>query len=242
MALHRSGGKTIVYEGTAIELWRLRNEETPERKKPPRHGIEESFNLKRKTLLSILAVVPAALMPLAASSQIAPQKPPAQTTEPSYKYEAFVGWGYTSLNQVSQSKSGLQGISLSLTRDLGKYFGVTVDGGHYAWTVTQANPVSSSVDLYLAGPEVHAPLYERVSLFAHGLLGAAHTGGVSISPSHSFAGGVGLGLDYKLKSNFGLRAYGDDIGSSFTLTPFQPGFSPHLRWNARASVGVTYKF
>jgi hypothetical protein len=197
----------------------------------------------RKMLLSILAVVPAALMPLTASSQMAKEKPPATTTEPAYKYQAFAGWGYTSLNQVSQSNSGLQGVSLSLTREFGKYFGVTIDGGHYAWTLTRSNPVSSTVDQYLAGPEFHAPLYERVSLFAHGLLGAVHTGGdVKISPDYSFAGGVGVGLDYKINSRFGLRAYGDDIGSSFTETPFQPGFSPHTRWNARASVGVTYKF
>jgi hypothetical protein len=196
-------------------------------------------------LLSILAGVPAAFFSLTASSQIAPEKPAAQTTEPSHKYELFAGWGYTSLNQVSQSNSGLQGVTLSATRDLGKYFGVTVDGGHYAWDVSATNPVRSTVDLYLAGPVVHAPLYERLGIFVHGLIGAAHTGGdVVISPDYSFAGGVGLGLDYKFKSSdhWGLRAYGDIIGSSFTLTPFQPGFSPHFRWNARAGAGVTYKF
>ncbi len=209
-----------------------------------RHGIEESLNLKRKMLLLILAAIPVTLLPVTASSQIAKEKPAATTTEPTYKYELFAGWGYTSLNQVSQSNSGLQGVTLSATRDFGRYFGVTVDGGHYAWTVTRSNPVSSTVDLYLAGPVLHAPLYDRLGIFVHGLLGAAHTGGnVVISPDYSFAGGVGLGLDYKFKSqHWGVRAYGDDIGSSFTVTPFQPGFSPHKRWNARASVGVTYKF
>jgi hypothetical protein len=81
-----------------------------------------------------------------------------------------------------------------------------------------------------------------VGIFAHALIGAAHTGGVSIQPDESFAGGVGLGLDYKLSERLGIRAYGDDIGSSFTLTPFQPGFSPHRRFNARASIGATYRF
>jgi len=51
-----------------------------------------------------------------------------------------------------------------------------------------------------------------------------------------------VGLDYKLTDHLGLRAYGDDIGSSFTLTPYQLGDSPHRHFNARASVGVTYKF
>ncbi|HEX3893639.1 MAG TPA: hypothetical protein VHZ28_02365 [Terracidiphilus sp.] len=198
--------------------------------------------MKRKQSIWVLAAVAAAVMPLAAFSQIAPEKAPGRTGTENYKYKAFVGWGYTSLNQVNQSNSGLQGVSLSLTRDWGKYFGVTVDGGHYAWTVTRANPQSASVDLYLAGPEVHADLYERIGIFVHGLIGAAHTGGVSIRPNESFAGGVGLGLDYKLGPHLGLRLSGDDIGSSFTLVPFQPGDSPHRQFNARAAFGVTYKF
>ena len=92
----------------------------------------EEFALKRKLLLLILAMVPAAFLPLAAIGQIEPEKAPAVQNEPMYKYEVFAGWGYTSLNQVNQSRSGLQGVSLSVTRDWGKYFGITVEGGHYA--------------------------------------------------------------------------------------------------------------
>jgi hypothetical protein len=197
--------------------------------------------LIRKLLIGILAWA-AALAPTAASCQVAPEKTPSQQTGPDYKYQAFVGVGYTSLNQVSQSNSGLVGVTVSVTRDWGKYFGFTLDGGHYQWVVTRTNPEAASVNLYLAGPELHAPLYEKASLFVHGLIGAAHTGGVAIYPDYSFAGGVGIGLDYKLNEHFGVRAYGDDIGSSFSITPYQSGDSPHRRFNARASFGVTYKF
>jgi hypothetical protein len=193
----------------------------------------------------MLAVIPAALMPLTAISQIAPEKPAPQTTEAAYKWELFAGWGYTSLNQVTNSNSGLQGVSLSATRDFGRYFGVTIDGGHYAWTLTRSNTYPTTVNQFLAGPVLHAPLYEKVGIFVHGLLGAVNTemgGGVSIEPAYSFAGGLGGGLDYRLDSHWGVRAYGDYIGSSFTVVPFQPGFSTHRRWNDRASVGVTYKF
>jgi hypothetical protein len=206
------------------------------------HGNEETFTLKRKLFFGILAAAAVGFLPSTASCQVAPEKTPNQETEPEYKYEAFVGFGYTSLNQVSQSNSGLVGVSVSVTRDWGKYFGVTLDGGHYQWVLTRANPEAASVNLYLAGPEFHAPLYEKASLFAHGLIGAAHTGGVAIYPNYSFAGGVGVGLDYKLNEHFGLRAYGDDVGSSFSITPYQPGDSPHRRFNARASIGLTYKF
>lgn len=200
--------------------------------------------MKRKLLLSILAVMPAALMPLASQSQILPEKAPAVATGPVYKYRGYVGWGYTSINQVSQSRSGLQGVDGSFTRDFGKYFGVTAQGGHYAWSVTASNSAigSPTVDQLLGGPEFHAELYGPTSIFVHGLLGIVHTGGVQISPSVSFAGGMGLGMDYNLTPRVALRLYGDNIGSSFTVTPYQPGYSPHIRWNAHAGFGVVYKF
>ncbi len=198
--------------------------------------------MNRTKLPALLAALAAVALPLAALGQIRLEKPPAATTEPAYKYEAFAGWGYTSLNQVSQSVSGLQGVTVSLTRDFGRYFGVTAQGGHYAWVLSRSNPESASVDQFLAGPVVHAPLFGPTSIFIHGLLGTVHTGQVSISPSYSFAGGIGMGMDYRLNQRWGLRIYGDDIGSSFTLTPYVPGDSPHRRFNAHAAAGVTYKF
>lgn len=198
--------------------------------------------MERKWLFSILAMVAAALLPLAASGQVAPDKTASPANEPNYKYSVFVGWAYTSLNQVNQSRSGLQGVNVNATRNFGKYFGVSVDGAHYAWTLFQTNPQSSSVDLYLAGPEVHGELYGRISILARGMIGAAHTGGVSIQPNYSFAGGVGVGADYRLSPRLALRLSGDDIGSSFTVVPFEPGSSPHRRFNGRASFGVVYHF
>ncbi len=193
-------------------------------------------------LLSLCAAAAALLTPLAAQSQLAKEKPPASTTEPVFKYQAYVGWGYTSTNQINQSNNGLQGVTLSVTRNWGRFFGLTVQGGHYAWTITRANPTNPTMDYYLAGPEIHAPLYGPTSLFVHGLLGAAHTGGVSIQPDESFAGGAGIGMDYKLNPRFSVRLQGDDIGSSFTVQPYEAGDSPHRRFNAHATIGVVYNF
>jgi hypothetical protein len=204
-------------------------------------GSEENLTLKRKQSFWVVAAVAVALTPVAANCQIAPERTPSRANQ-EFKYKAFVGAGYTSLNQVNQSNSGLLGVTLSVTRNFGKYFGVTAQGGHYQWTVTSSNPFDASVNMYLAGPEVHADLYEHLGIFVHGLLGAEHVGGVSIRPAESFAGGIGMGLDYKLGPRLGLRAYGDDIGSSFTLVPFQPGFSPHRTFSAHAAIGVTYNF
>jgi hypothetical protein len=198
--------------------------------------------LKSTLLLSIVAVASALAVPMAARGQVAPDRPPKDLSEPVYKYQAYVGWGYTSLNQVNQSRSGLQGVSGSIMRGFGDHFGLKVDGGHYAWSVTASNTGNPTVDLFLAGPVIHGNLFEKWSGFAEGLIGGAHTGGVTIQPDVSFAGGVGVGLDYNFRPRWSLRMSGDDIGSSFTLVPFQPGYSPHMRWNARGGIGLAYRF
>ena len=206
--------------------------------------------MKRTLLLSFLAVVPAALMPLAAASQVAPVRGSrsASQGESSYKYEVFAGYGYTSLNQVNQSRSGLQGVNLSVTRDWGKYFGITADGGYYRFPISHPIVVGStltpSVDTVLLGPVVRAEVWGKFSGFAHGLLGGEHTGGENQTPNISFAGGAGGGLEYKLRPRLSVRASGDEIASSFSLTGNSPalGYSPHRHWNSRASFGVVYRF
>lgn len=196
--------------------------------------------MKSTLLLSILAVASAISVPMAA--QVAPEKPPRDVTGPDYKYEVYVGYGYTSLNQVNQSRSGLQGVSGSITRGFGDHFGLKVDGGHYAWPVTSSNVGNPTVDLFLAGPVLHGNLFEKWSAYAEGLIGGAHTGSVTIQPKVSFAGGFGIGVDYNKSARWSVRAFGDDIGSSFTLVPYTPGDSPHMRWNARAGIGLVYHF
>ena len=99
-----------------------------------------------------------------------------------------------------------------------------------------------TVSMYLGGAVIHGNLFEKWSAYAEGLIGGVHTGGVAIQPDVSFAGGVGVGLDYNKNARWAIRAYGDDIGSSFTVTPYQPGYSPHTRWNARAGIGLVYHF
>jgi hypothetical protein len=87
-------------------------------------------------------------------------------------------------------------------------------------------------------------LYGKVSGFFRGLIGGEHTGGTGQTPHISFAGGPGGGLEYAFTPRILLRASGDYIGSSFSVTNNTPqlGNSPHLRFNARASVGVVYRF
>ena len=205
--------------------------------------------MKRKLSLSILAGVAAALMPLAATSQIAPERQKhAETVEATYKWEAFAGYGYTSLNQVNQSRYGLQGVDLSVTRDWGRYFGLTADGAYYSYPISSpvvaGSTLKPTVDTVLFGPVFHAQLYGKYSGFARVLLGGEHTGGESQTPNISFAGGVGGGAEYQLTQHFSLRASGDYIAASFSVTGNSSalGYSSHKTWNPHASFGVVYKF
>jgi hypothetical protein len=203
---------------------------------------EESFKLKRTFLLSILALVSAATMPLASTAQTNDQ---ATRT---FKYSVYAGYAYTSLNQVNQSRYGLQGVNVSVTRDFGRYFGVTAEGDYYSKPFGSPEVVGSTVkpnvSSVLLGPVIHANIYGKFDGFFHGLLGGEHTGGLQQTPNISFAGGFGGGLDYAFTPRFSARASGDLIGASFSLTgnSSELGYSPHKTWDSRATIGVVYHF
>ena len=205
--------------------------------------------MKRTFLILLLAAIPAVLLPLAASSQIIPgRKSAAEGDETVYKNHVYGGYAYASHNQVNLSRSGLQGGELAITRDFGKYFGVTADGAFYKYPFATPEVTNSkltpSVDLVLFGPELHAELYSKVNGFVHLLLGGEHVGGTGQTPNISFAGGGGGGLEYKLTSRISARASGDVILQSFSVTgnSAQLGYSPHETRNARASIGAVYHF
>lgn len=204
-------------------------------------------------MLSILAVLPALLLSMPASGQIlhrhhrasrVEEKKPQAPTELAHKYTVFVGYGYKSLNQVNQSRHGLQGTEISGTRDFSKYFGLQLDGAYYraALGSNGSNPGDPSVTTILAGPVFHAPLSSKLDGFVRVLIGGEHTGGESMKPDVSFAGGYGVGVDWNFSKRISFRASGDDIISAFVQDPDNLGYSPHKRSNSRAAFGFVYKF
>lgn len=207
-----------------------------------RWAFEESCTLMRKWLVSILAV-PAAFLPLAAMAQVAPDRPISNAPD-SPRYAVYGGFSYTSLNQVNQSRYGLIGGNVEVSRNFGRFFAVVVDGGFYPASLASGNPGNPKVYMGLAGPELHGQIFENWSLFVRGLLGAEHTAGENMNPSTSFAGGLGGGVEHVIGPHWALRASGDDIGASFSLRNNSPqlGYSPHRTFNARAGIGVVYRF
>lgn len=206
--------------------------------------------MKRKLLLTLLAVIPAVVLSVPASGQVDPdrKKPTAGNADTDYKWEAYAGFAYTSLNHVNGSRYGLVGIKAGATRDFGKYFGLTAEGSYYKYALfassSNPNPGSPLLTSGLAGPVLHADIYGKFSGFVHGLLGIEHAGGESQIPDTSFAGGFGGGMEYKLSPRLSLRATGDDIAASFSPinNSKELGYSAHLSWNPQASFSAVYHF
>lgn len=200
--------------------------------------------MKRKWLLSIPAAAAAIVLSLNAGAQATPDSGSTPANPPTYNWKAFAGGAYTSLNQVNQSRYGLAGVDLSITRDWGRFFGLTADGAYYPHSVSSGNPGSPNVEMVLFGPEIHGHIFEQWNVFARGLLGGEHTGGEDMTPKISFAGGAGGGVDYEVNPRWAIRAYGDDIASAFSVRNNSAalGYSPHTRRNSRAGIGVVYHF
>lgn len=214
--------------------------------------------MKRKLALLLLAVIPALLMPAGAfglsihlhkKSKTGPEDTTKSETAPAaqaaLKYEVMVGYDYTSLNQVNNSRHGLQGVKVGAARDFGKYFGLAVNGDYFKPAfpgVAPANPGDPSVYSVLAGPEIRANIYGHLGTFVHGLIGVEHTGGEQMNPDTSFAGGPGIGLTWELNRKLYIFASGDKIYGSFSFADPDPGSSAHRTSDAHASFGVAFRF
>jgi hypothetical protein len=183
-------------------------------------------------------------MPLAAAGQVAPDKAPRADTDQSYKYLFYAGAAYTSLNQVNQSRYGLIGADLSVSREFGRFFAITADGSFYSQSLGSGNPGTPSVDAVLFGPEVHGNIFEHWSVFARALLGGEHSGGEGQTPNISFAGGGGGGVEYQFRPRWVIRISGDDIAAAFSVNNNTAiaGNLTHTTRNPRASFGIGYRF
>ena len=102
--------------------------------------------MKRMFLFSFLALIPAALVPLAAIGQVSSTSgsKSSDELEKTFKYEVYAGYAYTSLNQVNQSRYGLSGVNLSVTRDWGRYFGLIAEGDYYKFPFGSPEVVDST--------------------------------------------------------------------------------------------------
>jgi hypothetical protein len=208
---------------------------------------EEIFKLNRTILLRISVMVAAALAPLAAAGQVNPDAGKSSGQgEATYKYEAYAGFAYSRLRQVPVSFSGLLGGKVSLSRNWGKYFQLTGSVDYYRRGIGHGGRPNGNPSIYsfMIEPGVHANIFGNLGGLVFAEVGAEHTGGESMTPNISFAGGFGGGLNYSLFPNLAVQLTGDRVGASFPLPGAngQNGYSTHRTWNVRGTIGVVYRF
>jgi len=187
----------------------------------------------------------AALFPLCAAAQTSASSSGGEDTDKPSHYDIFVGAGATSQNQIVHSHGLLVGFEVGVTRNWGKYFGLNAQGASFMKSTSADNTSggqSPQYSQFLAGPELHAQLYEKMSGSVHLLVGGSHTGGSGItgSPNVAFSMAFGAGLDYRLKQHFSLRLTGDRVKTSFVQGASGSGNSPHPYQNVQTALGVVY--
>src|ERR1017187_6072666 len=117
----------------------------------------------------MLAIISAVVLSVPAFGQVdkEPKGPTSENVDTDKKWEAYAGFAYTSLNNVTRSRYGLMGIKAGGTRDFGRYFGFTAEGSYYKYALfgSSANPNPGNPSLYpgLAGPVLHADIYGKFS-------------------------------------------------------------------------------
>lgn len=143
--------------------------------------------------------------------------------------EIFVGPSLLRNGASAPSFSLYGGWQAQGSYNFNSHFGMTADfGGQYR----SISGMRASQYEYLFGPRVKAPI-QRVTVFAHGLLGA-NTFKLSGQSFNGFAAGVGGGLDYDVSRHFAVRVIqADYLRTRLSNTWFH---------DARLSAGIVLKF
>jgi opacity protein-like surface antigen len=138
----------------------------------------------------------------------------------------------------------LHGWNVSINQNFKKWIGLKADfSGHYgeASVISSRNKSDLNAYLFLVGPQLNLPKYERLRPFAHVLFGAMRTNLTTLTPTgrvtardSAFAMAVGGGLDVKVTDVIAIRLFQAD----YVLTRFDDD----TQNNFRVSSGIVLKF
>ncbi|MFY9555727.1 MAG: outer membrane beta-barrel protein [Blastocatellia bacterium] len=163
----------------------------------------------------------------------------AQTSHP--LVEVYSGFSYVRADNNERDNRSLYGWNGSLSVNVNKRFGFTVDAsGHYQDNIIQRSRFFS----LLGGPRFTARS-EAVTTFAHILFGGTHQHErVSSLTDHftthanAFVVAVGGGVDVNVTPHFGVRV----IQAEYALTKFNRAVSGNaIQHNARVGIGVVFR-
>jgi opacity protein-like surface antigen len=167
------------------------------------------------------------------------------------KVEIFGGYSYLRADDCDDNSGpncdggiDLQGFNVSFNQNFTKWIGLKTDiSGHYGdVTLIPGSPKADlNAYLFLVGPQVTFPKFERVRPFAHVLFGVTRVsltqfpiGGRTTIRDSAFTLAVGGGADLKLTDVVAIRLFQTD----YVLTRFDDT----TQNNFRASTGVVLRF
>ena len=174
-------------------------------------------------LLFLLAML--LVLPLMAQAQESP------------RMEIFGGYSYLRLDADTNNDQDLNGFNTSFTYNFNRFLGATGEiSGHYGDTRVAGVNADLNQYFFLFGPKFAYRGNERVTPFAHVLLGVVRfdvdRGPISATTTQ-FAMAVGGGLDVNITDKIAFRA----VQADYILTRLANS-SQH---NFRASTGVVVK-
>jgi hypothetical protein len=155
------------------------------------------------------------------------------------KAELFGGYSYFRANEGFTLN--LNGWNASIAGNLNRWLGVVADfSGHYSGESARSFLIPDKADLnshaFLFGPRFSYRGHDRITPFAHTLLGVSHARasalGLSVKDT-AFSTAIGGGIDWKLGNSFSLRA----LQADWVMTRFGGESQNH----ARLSFGVVFR-
>jgi opacity protein-like surface antigen len=155
--------------------------------------------------------------------------------------DVTLSYSYIRANPATRNSTdfNLQGGTAEVALNPRGWFGVVGNFGGY-----HMDRFDSTMQTYLFGPRVYAPSFRRVTPFAEGLFGLAHTnGGTAFSlpaSRNSFTMAPGAGLDIAATKHLSLRLGEVD----YLMTNFRevPGVGRQVQNNLRVSTGLKFRF
>jgi opacity protein-like surface antigen len=162
----------------------------------------------------------------------------AQAQE-SPRMEIFGGYSYLRLDADTNNDQDLNGFNTSFTYNFNNFLGATGEvSGHYGNTNVAGVRADLNQYFFLFGPKFAFRGNERVTPFAHVLLGVVRfdvnqTSSTSSNTTTQFAMAVGGGLDINFNDRIAFRA----VQADYILTRL----ANSNQHNFRASTGVVLK-
>ena len=156
------------------------------------------------------------------------------------KAEIFGGYSFLRVNPGGgiNGENFPAGWHASVAGNVNDWFGIAGDiTGNYK----KISGVSTKIHTFMFGPRISYRKNEKVTPFAHVLIGAAkvNAGAFGVGASDSaLAVAFGGGVDAKINDNFAFRVGQFD----YVLTRFDVPTVSHSQHNFRFSTGIVFRF